>query len=124
MSEIQANKLSPSSGTAVQLGDSGDTFTIPSGATFTNNGTATGFGFTPYGASAYSNAAQSIPTGTNTKVLLVTVTFPFQVNNMFTKPFPVSFLSSPPLFLFLSYREALKKEMLIYSQNKNSSLKI
>ena len=44
MSEIQANKLSPSSGTSVQLGDSGDTFTIPSGATFTNNGTATGFG--------------------------------------------------------------------------------
>jgi hypothetical protein len=26
------------------LGDSGDTFTIPSGATFTNSGTATGFG--------------------------------------------------------------------------------
>jgi len=44
MSEIQANKLSPSSGTAVQLGDSGDTFTIPSGATITNSGTATGFG--------------------------------------------------------------------------------
>tara|TARA_B100000131_G_scaffold122979_1_gene120111 strand:- start:1 stop:603 length:603 start_codon:yes stop_codon:yes gene_type:complete len=44
MSEIQANKLSPSSGTALQVGDSGDTITIPSGATITNSGTATGFG--------------------------------------------------------------------------------
>jgi len=46
MSEIQANKLSPSSGTALQVGDSGDTITIPSGATITNSGTATGFGQT------------------------------------------------------------------------------
>ena len=44
MSELQVNKISPQSGTAITLGDSGDTFTIPSGATFTNNGTATGFG--------------------------------------------------------------------------------
>jgi len=33
MSEIKVNKISPRSGTDVQLGDSGDTFTIPSGAT-------------------------------------------------------------------------------------------
>ena len=46
MSEIQANKLSPSSGTALQICDSGDTITIPSGATITNNGTQTGFGGT------------------------------------------------------------------------------
>jgi len=44
MSEIQANKLSPASGTALQVGDSGDVITIPSGATITNNGTQTGFG--------------------------------------------------------------------------------
>ena len=44
MSEIKVNKLSPRSGTNVTLGDSGDTFTIPSGATLANNGTATGFG--------------------------------------------------------------------------------
>jgi len=44
MSEIQANKLSPSSGTALQVGDSGDTITIPSGCTITNSGTATNFG--------------------------------------------------------------------------------
>ena len=39
MSEILANKLSPSTGTTVTLGDSGDTFNIPAGVTLTNNGT-------------------------------------------------------------------------------------
>ena len=43
MSEIKVNKISPATGTDVTLGDSGDTFTIPSGATITNSGTATGF---------------------------------------------------------------------------------
>ena len=43
-SELKVNKVSPESGTGVQLGDSGDTITIPSGATITNNGTASGFG--------------------------------------------------------------------------------
>jgi hypothetical protein len=32
-SEIKANKISPATGTAFTLGDSGDTFTIPSGTT-------------------------------------------------------------------------------------------
>jgi len=44
MSEIQVNKIVPESGTDVTLGDSGDTFTVPSGATIVNSGTATGFG--------------------------------------------------------------------------------
>ena len=43
MSELKVNKISPATGTAFTLGDSGDTFTIPSGATVTNNGSATGF---------------------------------------------------------------------------------
>jgi hypothetical protein len=43
MSEVKVNKISPRSGTDVTLGDSGDTFTIPAGATLTNNGTASGF---------------------------------------------------------------------------------
>jgi hypothetical protein len=44
MSELKVNKISPATGTAFTLGDSGDTFTVPSGATITNSGTATGFG--------------------------------------------------------------------------------
>ncbi len=35
MSEVKVNKISPRSGTGVQLGDSGDTITVPSGATLT-----------------------------------------------------------------------------------------
>jgi hypothetical protein len=46
MSEVKVNKISPRSGTTVTLGDSGDTFTIPSGATISNSGTAAGFGST------------------------------------------------------------------------------
>jgi hypothetical protein len=51
-SEIKANKISPATGTAFTLGDSGDTFTVPSGVTLTNNGTATGFSEPAYAANA------------------------------------------------------------------------
>lgn len=44
MSELKVNKITPKTGTSIQLGESGDTITIPCGATLTNNGTATGFG--------------------------------------------------------------------------------
>ena len=35
-SEIKSDKLSPSTGTALQIGDASDTITIPTGATFTS----------------------------------------------------------------------------------------
>ena len=69
-SEIKANKLSPATGTDVTLGDSGDTFTVPSGATITNSGTATGFGLTDWsesgGSLVASNAAYGIYLGVAT----------------------------------------------------------
>jgi hypothetical protein len=40
-SEVKANKISPATGTAFTFGDSGDTFTLPSGATLTVSGTST-----------------------------------------------------------------------------------
>jgi hypothetical protein len=47
MSEIKVNKISPRTNCGtVQLGDSGDTITIPAGASITNSGTASGFGAT------------------------------------------------------------------------------
>ncbi len=51
MSELKVNKVSPI-GTAFQLGESGDTITVPAGATILNSGTATNFGDTlpAYGA--------------------------------------------------------------------------
>ena len=61
MSEVKVNKISPRANCGtVTLGDSGDTFTIPSGATITNSGTATGFGAT--GAVSWDTA--SIKTAT------------------------------------------------------------
>jgi len=70
-STIYVDKLDPQSGTALEIGTSGDTITIPSGVTFTNNGTATGFGGdnTPsFGATASST--QSISNGGWAKVTL------------------------------------------------------
>jgi hypothetical protein len=95
MSEIQANKLSPASGTALTLGDSGDTLTltaganltlggssttvtIPSGATITNSGTATGFGEdnAPYFLTT-GNGSQSVASGT-----MVTVAYNTLVDSL------------------------------------------
>ncbi len=47
MSEVKVNKISPRTACGtVTLGDSGDTFTIPAGATINNQGTAINFGAT------------------------------------------------------------------------------
>jgi len=40
-SELKANKISPATSTDITLGDSGDTFTVPSGATLAVSGTMT-----------------------------------------------------------------------------------
>ena len=44
MSKITVDAVEPSTGTSLTLGASGDTITVPAGATLTNSGTATGFG--------------------------------------------------------------------------------
>ena len=61
-STIYVDKLDPQSGTALEIGSSGDTITIPSGATIVNSGTATNFGMSdlaPY-FSARQTSNQSI----------------------------------------------------------------
>jgi hypothetical protein len=69
MSLLNVNKIDPATGTGLELGSSGDTITIPSGCTITNNGTQTGFGGdnTP-SFSAYASAAQPVSTDTHTKI--------------------------------------------------------
>ena len=58
MSEIKVNKVSPRTNCGtVQLGDSGDTITIPAGASITNSGTASGFGAT--GAVSWNTTVKS-----------------------------------------------------------------
>ena len=51
-SELKTNKISPATGTALQISDSGDTTTIPSGATLDVNGTLDVTGATVTGLSA------------------------------------------------------------------------
>ena len=68
-SEIKANKISPSTGTAFTLGDSGDTFTVPSGVTLTNSGTASGFGDeAQYFFARMTTSNQNVNDNTATKV--------------------------------------------------------
>ena len=93
MSEIQANKLSPATGTGLTLGDSGDTLTltaganltlggssstitIPSGATITNSGTASGFGEANNPSFyAYMSGHQSLSDNASAKVAFNTTLF-------------------------------------------------
>ena len=76
MSELKVNKVTPRSGTTVTLGDSGDTITIPSGVTITNDGTQTGFGGTNTPAfMAYRTSSQSISNATFTKIEFSTEVF-------------------------------------------------
>jgi hypothetical protein len=76
MSELKVNKVTPRSGTTVTLGDSGDTITIPSGATITNSGTATGFGEIILGTAVASTSGTSIDfTGLPSTVKRIMVMF-------------------------------------------------
>lgn len=77
MSTLEVGKIVPATGTAVTLGDSGDTFTIPASATLTvagtinaSSGTATGFGDNKPAFSVCTNAVTSLTAATNTKIVL------------------------------------------------------
>ena len=69
MSLLNVNKVDPATGTGLELGSSGDTITIPSGATITNSGTATGFGGTnaPYFV-ARRNTSQTLTNNAFVKI--------------------------------------------------------
>jgi hypothetical protein len=78
-SVLKVDKLDPQSGTALEIGTSGDTITIPSGATITNSGTATGFGrvlqvITATDSTARSTTSTSYATGSNTLAVTITPT--------------------------------------------------
>jgi len=73
MGTLFVDKLDPQSGTSLEIGSSGDTITIPSGATITNNGTATGFGGdnTP-SFQAQNSSRTTVATNTYTKIAYTT----------------------------------------------------
>ena len=76
MATLFVDKIDPQSGTSLEIGSSGDTITIPSGATITNNGTQTGFGGTNTPAfEAYLSSTQNINQSTDTKIQFNTEVF-------------------------------------------------
>ena len=74
MSEIQANKLSPSSGTSLVIGDTGDTTNIV--GTLQNNGASVGEDNAPYFLTT-GNGTQSVASGT-----MVTVAYNTLVDSL------------------------------------------
>ena len=69
MATLFVDKIDPQSGTSLEIGSSGDTITIPSGATITNNGTQTGFGGTNTpNFLVFRSGNQSVSLNTTTKV--------------------------------------------------------
>jgi len=76
MATLFVDKIDPQSGTSLTIGSSGDTITIPSGATITNSGTANNFG----GANTpnffvTANTSQNIANATTTIVPYNTVVY-------------------------------------------------
>ena len=69
MGTLFVDKLDPQSGTSLEIGSNGDTITIPSGCTITNNGTATNFGDTNHyattGFAVKMNGDQSVSHNTD-----------------------------------------------------------
>ena len=65
-SELKVDKISPATGTTFTVGDSGDTFNIPSGATIANSGTATGFN--PAGAFDLNGAVLTVDADADTTI--------------------------------------------------------
>jgi len=74
LSTIKVNNIQSRTGNAISF-TSGDTITIPSGATFTNNGTVTGFGDNTPSFFATLSSNQSISTGTFTKLAFDTTSW-------------------------------------------------
>ena len=68
MGTLFVDKLDPQSGTSLEIGSSGDTITIPSGCTITNNGTQTGFGGLNTPLFSIKCGTQSLANQTMTKI--------------------------------------------------------
>ena len=73
MGTLFVDKLDPQSGTSLEIGSSGDTITIPSGATLSNSGIMTGQNYPAF--QAYLGSTQNVTSGTTTKVNINTEVF-------------------------------------------------
>ena len=71
MSELKVNKISPASGTATTIGDSGDTFTVPSGVTLAVAGALNVTGTTALADGSVAIAELDIDGGTDIGAAIV-----------------------------------------------------
>jgi len=78
VSTLNVDKVDPSTGTALELGTSGDTINIPSGVTIANAGTATGFGGISWqsvvtGSTMTAVAGEGYPIDTSSNTCTITL---------------------------------------------------
>jgi hypothetical protein len=83
MGTLFVDKLDPQSGTSLEIGSSGDTITIPSGATIANSGTATGFGVAGTNSFFVKMAADMQNTADNTSVKVLFDSEIFDTDSVF-----------------------------------------
>jgi len=125
MATLFVDKVDPQSGTALEIGSSGDTITIPSGATITNNGTQTGFGGTntPF-TTVKKSSDQTLAHGADTKITFDAVVNESAssifdlTNNKFTVATAGTYLILPQLRFYDSSNRLERAQNNIY---KNGS---
>ena len=81
MSTLETNLIQPATGTTLTVGASGDTITIPSGATISNSGTASGFGKVLQVQSFTVNTAETTNNNTFTATALLIAITPSSTSN-------------------------------------------
>ena len=110
MSTLETNLIQPATGTTLTVGASGDTITIPSGATISNSGTASGFGkilqvVTATDNSVRSTTSTSYVTASNT--LSVDITPSATSSKIFvTTQFTVGLAADDQVATYTIYRDS------------------
>ena len=86
MSTIEVNKITPvSGGSAIQVGESGDTINIPSGATLANAGSVTGLPASAISSGVIASARLGTGTASSSTVLYGDGTFKAEPSGALTK---------------------------------------
>jgi hypothetical protein len=122
MSEIKVDQLSPrtASGT-ITLGSSGDSLTIPSGVTLTNNGTASGFGVAGTNSFAARITSElTITSNVDTKLTFDTEDFDSEgvfTNNTFTAPEAGKYIFSANMYCNANTASAVRSAQLWIQKN-------
>jgi len=125
MGTLFVDKLDPQSGTSLEIGSSGDTMTVPSGATFNVAGTLQSGGAavanTPYFIAGKGGSQTSVSDNTYTQVTYVTEVADSGGNyasSTFTAPSAGKYFFSANVTIFPNSGNAIQTVLLFY---KNGS---